>query len=408
MPTSSPVLFEITASDSHLAILLPVLKLLQQSGVPMVLFSDCEILRAESRLTPLEQAAIPYVRLAASPLPGPDLDWELEAVPLRARIEAEVTKLHPSAVVVLNDRNFPSNTYVRRARRLGIPTLLVQESLRKDLFQEPTLRKLMFRWRRRILFGIEGGLRKYGQGGCDWYAAWGPTSVEYFRKVGVPASRIRITGNPRFDQLAAVQSERASPALRRRLGMAANAFLLTFLSSPIEKMLLVSAQEKEEGLIRFLQWVRALRGESSGRDLRVAFKLHRGESAERFRDFLRIREADSFAQLAQEELYPLLSGSDAALMFSTTAGLEAALLGTPLGILQLAKPLDDWDLVGRGVASAITSLEDLRYFLQKVQTVQDLGARAREGAYSYIAHIGQASRRVARMVEQVAHGEIPE
>ncbi|MGA2819755.1 MAG: hypothetical protein ABSF61_03755 [Anaerolineales bacterium] len=408
MSIQAPVLFEITASDSHLAILLPVMKMLREGGTPLVLFSDCEILRTESRVSPLEEASIPFVRLAEHPLPGPDLDWELEAVPLRARIEAEVTRLHPSAVVVLNDRNFPSNTYIRRARRLGIPTLLVQESLRKDLFQEPTLRKLLFRWRRRILFGIEGGLRKYGQGKCDWYAAWGETSVEYFRKVGVPRDRIRITGNPRFDQLATARGERSNQALRAGLGFAPNGFLLTFLSSPIEKMLLVSAREKEEALSRFLKWVQALRSEPGWKELGVVFKLHRGESAERFRDFLRMSEAQGFAQVAEAELYPLVSGSDATLMFSTTAGLEAALLGTPVGILGLSKPLDDWDLVGRGVATQVTSLENLRAFLEKVNTVRDLGWKVREAARAYVAHIGEASQCVARMIEQVARGEIPQ
>ncbi|MGA2111169.1 MAG: hypothetical protein ABSG98_03330 [Anaerolineales bacterium] len=408
MPIQTPVLFEITASDSHLPILLPVLKILRERGIPLILFSDCEILRTESRVSPLKEASIPYIQMAPRPLPGPDLDWELEAVPLRARIQAEVSRLHPSAVVVLNDRNFPSNTYINRARRLHIPTLLVQESLRKDLFQEPTLRKLIFRWRRKILFGIEGGLRKYGQGRCDWYAAWGQTSVEYFCKVGVAPSRIRITGNPRFDQLASARSDRSSPALRAELGLTPQAFLLTFLSSPIEKMLLVSAHEKEEALARFLGWVRALRAEPAWRELTVVFKLHRGESAERFREFLRIRQAEEFARVAQLDLYPLLSSSDAALMFSTTAGLEAALLGIPLGILELAKSLDDWDLVGRGVASAVASQEGLRGFLEKVRTAGDLGLQVREAAHSFFAHIGEASRLVARMVEQVAGGSVPQ
>jgi len=408
MPIQNPVLFEITASDSHLAILLPVLKILRERGVPLILFSDCEILRTESRLAPLEQASIPYLQMAPRPLPGPDLDWELEAVPLRARILAEVSRLQPSAVIVLNDRNFPSNIYLQQARRMQIPTLLVQESLRKDLFQEPTLRKKIFRWRRKILFGIEGGLRKYGQGHCDWYAAWGQTSVEYFQKVGVPASRIRVTGNPRFDQLASVHSDRSSPALRAGLGLAPQAFLLTFLSSPIEKMLLVSAQEKEQALAHFLEWVRALRAKPGWAELTVVFKLHRGESAERFRDFLQARQASEFARVAQMDLYTLLSGSQAALMFSTTAGLEAALLGTPLGILELSKPLDDWDLVGRGVASPVARPEDLQAFLENVRQVGDLGTRARQAAHSYFAHIGEASQLVASLVEQVAARVTPQ
>jgi hypothetical protein len=244
MTLPAPILLELTASDSHLAMLTPVVRELKRRGLPLIVYSDCEILRKPSNVPALEALGVPFVRLAEAPLPGPDLDWELRAAPLRREIERHVARVRPSAVVVLNDRNFPSNTFVKTARRLGLPSILLQESMRKDLFQRPTWRKLAFRWRRRLMFRIEGGLRMYGQGGCDWYAAWGETSRAYFERVGVPASRIRITGNPRFDQLATEDWSDAAHEARRKLGMREGEFPLTFLSSPIETMLIIMAEMK--------------------------------------------------------------------------------------------------------------------------------------------------------------------
>ena len=199
---TAPILFEITAADLHQQIILPVIRLLRARGLPVIVYSDCELLRTASDTATLEREGIPFVRMADAPLPVTMPEWEAAALPYRKRIPGEVERVRPSLVVVLNDRNFPPNVYVEEARRLGIPTLLVQESLRKDLFQRPPWRKLVGRWSRKARLGIEEGMRHYGQGGCDAVAAWGETSREYFLRVGVPERKITITGNPRFDQLA--------------------------------------------------------------------------------------------------------------------------------------------------------------------------------------------------------------
>jgi len=407
MTLSAPILLELTASDSHMAMLTPVVHELRRRGLPVVVYSDCEILRKPSNVPALEALGVPYVRLAEAPLPSPDLDWEMRAAPLRREIERQVTRVRPAAVVVLNDRNFPSNTFVRTARRLGVPSILLQESMRKDLFQRPTWRKLAFRWRRRLMFGIEGGLRMYGQGGCDWYAAWGEMSQAYFQRVGVPAARIRITGNPRFDQLATSDWSHAAHEARRKLAMAEGDFPLTFLSSPIEKMLIISAEEKDAALRRLLEWVAALRSTERWKAVRLRFKLHRGESAERFRIKLHEWGAEGFAEVVEIGLYPLVAASRCVLMFSTTAGLEAALLRRSVGILTLSRPLDDWDFVGRGVASAIASRDDLERFLAAAQEGEAPGEAARQAATSYLAHVGSATARACDLIEAVANRQTP-
>jgi hypothetical protein len=56
-------------------------------------------------------------------------------------------------------------------------------------------------------------------------------------------------------------------------------------------------------------------------------------------DFLAAANASShpsqIVMASDHDLYPLLSMSDAAVIFGTTAGLEALLLGTPLGVIEI-------------------------------------------------------------------------
>jgi UDP-N-acetylglucosamine 2-epimerase len=250
--------------------------------------------------------------------------------------------------------------------------------------------------------GIEEGLRHYGQGGCDTVAAWGETSREYFLRVGVPDRKIIITGNPRFDQLARADFSAEAGTIRAELGYAPGDFMLTFLSSPIERMLIVSKEEKREALIHLLGWIRTLRAEPAGGNLHLVLKLHRAEDAGLFREMIAEAGATDFARVAEHPLYPLLKASQAALMFSTTAGLEAALLQVPVGILGLSKRLDDWNFISRGVAANVRSPEGLAAFLRRAREDDTFGARGANAAAFYLANPGRAAQAVADAVARMA------
>jgi hypothetical protein len=405
---SGPILFEITAADSHQQIILPVIRRLRARGIPVIVYSDCELLRTSSDTATLQGEGIPFVRLAEKPLPATQPEWEAAAAPIRLRIPGEVERARPALVAVLNDRNFPSNVFVGEARRLRIPTLLIQESLRKDLFQKPPLGKLLGRVRRKLRYGIEEGLRNFGQGGCDAIAAWGETSREYFLRVGVPEGRITVTGNPRFDQLAGADFSAEARRIRGELGCSEPDFLLAFLSSPIERMMIVPKDEKLAAFERLIGWVRTLREDPSWTGLRLAFKLHRNEDPAPLRSVLDKRAAGAWARIIDRPLYPLLQGSQTALMFSTTAGLEAALLSVPVGILELSKPLDDWDLAGRGVAAGIRTAPDLDGFLRAARDDKTLGARGAQAAAFYLANFGHAAQAVADLAARLAGYAGPE
>jgi hypothetical protein len=220
--------------------------------------------------------------------------------------------------------------------------------------------------------------------------------------VGVPERKITITGNPRFDQLAGADFSAEARHIRSALGYDADDFVLTFLSSPIERMQIVSAGEKMRALTRFLEWSRALRGEPGWANLRVALKLHRGESPPLFREMIAQAGGSAFTQVADHPLYPLLKASQAALMFSTTAGLEAALMAVPVGILGLSKPLDDWEFVRRGVAADVRSAVGLAAFLRRAKEDPAFGASGARAAASYISNFGGAAEAVAQLLARMS------
>jgi hypothetical protein len=396
-----PVLFEITAADSHQQIILPVIRLLRARGIPSIVYTDCELLRTASDPSAFVRENIPFVQFLNKPLPLNDILWDEGAVPIRKQIPGEVRRVNPALVVVLNDRNFPSIVFVESARGLRIPTLLIQESLRKDLFQRPTLKKLFFRWKHKIEKGIEGGLRKYGQGDCTWYAAWGETSRQYLRRVGVPDRKIVITGNPRFDQLAQPDFAKEAKAIRKQLGLTPDDFLVTFLSSPIEKMLIVTREEKQSAIERIIDWAKEYRATPEGKLLRLAFKLHRSENPDLFRALIAQRGAEDWCQVVEGPLYPIISATQTALMFSTTAGLEAALLGVPVGMVELSRPLDDWDFTGHGVARRIASRMDFDELIRGAQEDPTLGANGKDAAHYYLLSVGQAAENVANLMERI-------
>jgi hypothetical protein len=172
-------------------------------------------------------------------------------------------------------------------------------------------------------------------------------------------------------------------------------------------MLIVSKEEKRDAFVRLLGWICLLRKDPAWHNLRLAFKLHRAEDAALFREMISEAGGSDFALVTEHPLYPLLAASQAALMFSTTAGLEAALLAVPVGILGLSKPLDDWNFVSRGVAANVRSPEGLAAFLRRAREDSALGARGAKAAAFYVANPGRAAEAVASLAARMAGSADP-
>jgi hypothetical protein len=132
-----------------------------------------------------------------------------------------------------------------------------------------------------------------------------------------------------------------------------------------------------------------------------------------YRELIQSQETSQFCCMPEKDvpLYPLLYRSDAAVMFSTTAGLEAALFGKPVGMIDVGARLDNWNFAEEGVATRIASRAEMEHFVRSILSPDErerLGQAARANASKYVAHLGSATDNVAELIHQLYQATKPQ
>jgi hypothetical protein len=229
---------------------------------------------------------------------------------------------------------------------------------------------------------------EYGRGGAQAVCAWGEASAEHFRAIGVPASTIRVTGNPRFDGVDPEAWRERGRALADRLGLSRAP--LVYLSNTVDDQGFCTTAEKMELFAEFLA-VAAPMAAREGRAIVV--KLHARESVDAFRKAT--AGTIGVHVLGDEPLYAVLAMAHAAVVLASTVGLEALAFGVPLGVLELPRHGHVFEYVHRGAAIG----------LRRSALAGDLGnllaaassERARAGDFldRHMAHRGHAATRIA-------------
>ena len=220
-----------------------------------------------------------------------------------------------------NDGAYPYDRIVRLLKGLAVPCCLVQEGIKF--------------WRTR-----------YGTGQADAVAAWGENSAEFFRRQGVPAERIHLTGNPRYETVTRDDRRDEAAEIADRLKLAPNLLLLA--SNPIDDLGMCTNREKLD-LVR--DFVAAMEPLFDDPEFHLAFKLHPRESVRQFSAIA--RESPDPARtsvLYDEPLYALLAASRAAVILASTVGIDALLCRVPLGVLEIPPHGFAFDYVQSGAA----------------------------------------------------------
>lgn len=238
----------------------------------------------------------------------------------------------PHLVVLPNDAAFPYDLICSMLRARSISFVLVQEGIRFPL-------------------PVENGRVEYGSGGAARIAAWGKASAEYFIKAGANENALRLTGCPRFDQIADTDWSEIASDLRERL--ATRERIITFLTNPIDDQGFCSTAEKLDLVASF---ARGIAGTLEIEGCTLLVKPHARESANDYRSaFAGLPLGESIRVVEGIPLYPLLAASSVAVTLASTAGLEALLFDLPLGILKLPAVGYVHDYVNRGVAWGLES-----------------------------------------------------
>lgn len=281
-------------------------------------------------------------------------------------------------VMIPNDTAYPYREFLAILRRARIPFALLQEGIRFPLPNETTV-------------------ERYGRGGANAVCTWGEGSAEHFRRIGVAAKTIHVTGNPRFDALSIDEQRVLGTQLLRDAGIASPPLL--FLSNPIDDQGFCSTDAK---LALFRRFLEDARGELTKRQVPLAVKLHPREDLEAFRR-VAIAVGAEVSFLGDAPLFPVLAAARAAIVLASTAGLEALAFGAPLGVLEIPHHGFVFEYVARGAAVGIRS-DDIVAGVDKLLGQTSLDARADAFIERHLAGRGQAAVRVAELLTSLERG----
>jgi hypothetical protein len=317
------VSFLFTNPRHHLDMMAPVARELSRRGVECQLLSLAELRGFE---TPANvdgspgggvaiRAVIPF-KPRRKPSVGANPGAERAGVAQRVARRAASALLVPwirrlvgrsRAVVIPNDTAFPYDRLVRSMA--GVPFVLMQEGIR---------------------FAMPIG-DTYGTGGVAVICAWGDGSRDLFVERGVRSDAIAVTGSPRHDALdPAAWSDRGRAALAD-LGLATRP--LVVMTNPIENQGYGSAADK---LALFERFVREAEPVLRARGLAVVVKNHAAEDPAAYARVARGSVASDVVRVdTSTPLFAMLAVAGAAVVMTSTAGIEAMMFGVPVGVLEL-------------------------------------------------------------------------
>jgi hypothetical protein len=133
-----------------------------------------------------------------------------DVIAARSPVRRELERSQPSAVVLGNDKGLIEKLLVAETHRLGLPVVLVQDGFLSGEEEDPPaerralLRFAAERVASRIV--VAAGYpylasTTYGLGRADVVCATGEDSRRLFVRLGVPASKVVVTGQPRYDYI---------------------------------------------------------------------------------------------------------------------------------------------------------------------------------------------------------------
>jgi hypothetical protein len=301
---------------------------------------------------------------------GPKLRW-LVRRPVGERYDV---------AILPNDVAYPYDRIRRRFERAGIPTILVQEGIRFPLPHEKKTGAA------------------YGAGGCARVCCWGQASAAHFASLGVPSGVLSVTGCARFDDLD-VEGFRARAAETRAAhGLSERSIL--YLSNPIDDQGFCSTDEKMRLFGRFIEENGPALAEN---DSQLAVKLHPRESIAAFRQVAaRSAHAGRIQVLEGVAIHALLACGQAAVVLSSTVGLEAMLFDLPLGVVSLPGYGTVHDYVAAGAAVPLAGAGAVRALLEPRASSAE---HRRRYVDAHLANRGMAASAIADTVIEVGRSK---
>jgi glycosyltransferase involved in cell wall biosynthesis len=336
----------------------------------------------------LEWRGLPIVKIARPFLRDSVRRSLLAAVLFQEAAFRALETIRPRAVVITSNRRHAERALALAARAGGVPCLLFSGAL------------VMGRERSR-LFDVADRMLVIGQELKD----------RLVKEQDVDPARVTVVGDPRSNAARLVPPARLRADVCTHFGLPADRPLLTLVSKYVS--LLFSSQEKE-ALYRTL--FGAVRMLAPALVPSVIVKVHPNEDLVQLREQVRAWGCGEAVLTKEYDIHRLFGASDAAVMVTSMAGLEAMAMGCPVVAVQTAGKDFEGGVMPPYVSAGAVERVDmgdptalaatLRRLLTEPAARAGLVERGRRFAARYVHPVdGELARRLLAVVEEIRSGQ---
>lgn len=230
-------------------------------------------------------------------------------------------------------------------------------------------------------------------------AVLSPFAKEAYISMGVPAEKIFITGQPRFDLIW--QKEFHRERILKELGIPENKGIIVLATQPLLGFLW-----KEKDRERLIETV--VRAMDKYPEEKLVVKLHPNESLKDYQELLTRTKCNNKVVICQNiDLYELLHACDLLMTVHSTVALEAMLLNKPVICLDFSgRNIFQSFYTESGAATRVRREEELVQAIQEALYNPQARDEQEQNRQRFISkHVykpdGQASKRVAELIIQL-------
>lgn len=238
---------------------------------------------------------------------------------------------------------------------------------------------------------VGSSFRSIGVYKADFIAVYGQEAAQAFRQAGYNSKRLIPTGNPALDHV----SQRSLEADRR--------YVQSKIDLDVSKRVFLIATSRFDP--NEFQWIsRFIEVLNRRADCEVIIKIHPLYGRTHYDDLMKRCQGLRYHLVREMELYPLLNIADVVVTDYSHVGVEAAMFGKPLLVVNLTgKPYPSNRFDEVGIALGVHSMDEIEPGIERILADEELLTRMREkrndvvDRYNY-RNDGKAAHRIFQLL----------
>ena len=321
----------------------------------------------------------------------------------------------PDMIVLGHDTMILHKIFIDEAHKNNIPTLLVQEGTIATSYdlnfswtysgRLRTSLNLLGRKIRNRIFPATNQV-KYGHGGATKIAVWGNYTKNLLIAENVDASKIVVTGSPRYDRFCNLNINKKN--IMQKLGLLQHKSTVLYIDQRLIQNRIFSEKETYEYTRDIFKAVLQLP------ETQLVVKLREGPgkdvSLKLTNRIIKDIKRNNEIVVTDKYLYELLIIADVVIIFYSTVGMEAILLDKPVVSVNFSG-FEPYPYVKSGAVLGCYTPEDIRPTIKRAlynQSTKHLLAEKRKNfIYNHLyKRDGKTSKRIANLIIQMANNKI--